>query len=453
MKSTKLHLRKDFHIKNSIELQTSTDTTAPHQMNDPRTIRAWAFFDWANSAYALVITVAIFPAYFLAMTNDTVRIFGYSMSDSTLYAWSISLAYLIIAAFSPLLSGIADAAGRRKQFLRFFTTMGALACIALLFFTGMGTLWLGVTCFILATIGFAGGIVFYNSFLPQIATEDQYDSVSAKGFSYGYVGSVILLIVNLVVISFHSKLGISEPLAISGAFVMVGLWWIGFAQIPLRDLPNDRPTSDEISENMMASGYREIRKVWQIIRRDRPTLAYLAAFFAFNSGVQAVLFLASTFAEKELHFDTQKMILLVLILQVVAIGGAWVSAKISDRKGNKFSLMTLLVIWTGACIGGYFVQTGMDFYLLAALVGLVMGGVQSMSRSTYAKFLPENTADTASFFSFYDVMDKVSTVAGTLVFGLVEQLTGGMRNSVAALAVFFLVSLVILAGVRVRRMA
>lgn len=421
------------------------------EKNNRRTINAWAFFDWANSAYALVITVAIFPGYFLAMTNDTVTILGYRMSDSTLYAWSISLAYLVIAALSPLLSGIADYGGHKKRFMRFFTMLGALACMSLLFFTGMKTLWVGVLGFILATIGFAGGIVFYNSYLPLIATEDRYDDVSARGFSFGFIGSVILLVVNLIIITYYDWFGFSDGLrAVPTAFVMVGLWWIGFSQIPLRRLPADQaPVSQE---NLVSKGYQELRKVWQTLRRDRNTLAFLVAFFCYNAGVQAVLFLAATFAEKELQFSSSGLIVLVLILQIVAIGGAWLSARLSRRKGNKFSIMVMLVIWAIICIVGYFVQTGADFYALAAGVGLVMGGIQALSRATYAKFLPEDTPDTASYFSFYDVMDKVSTVAGTFLFGVVEVLTGSMRNSVLSLAVFFVVSLIVLATVTVRRM-
>ena len=421
------------------------------EKNDKRVITGWAFFDWANSAYALVITVAIFPGYFLELTDDVIHVFGIRMSDSTLYAWSIALAYLVIAVLSPILSGIADYGGKKKAFLRFFTLMGSLACISLLFFTSMNTLWVGVTGFILATIGFAGGIVFYNSFLPLIATEDRYDDVSAKGFSYGFIGSVILLIINLIVIMNYGWFGFPDGLrAVPTAFVMVGLWWLGFAQIPLRRLPDDAPPQSR--ENLLTKGYEELRKVWRVVRGDSNTLSFLFAFFCYNAGVQAVLFLASTFAEKELHFDTTKLIFLVLILQIVAIGGAWGSAKLSGAKGNKFSIMVMLLIWTGICITGYFVQTGLDFYLLAVAVGLVMGGIQSLSRATYAKLLPENTPDTASYFSFYDVMDKVSTVVGTFVFGFVEQLTGGMRNSVMSLAVFFVLSLVVLAFVSIRRM-
>ncbi|MEO0006756.1 MAG: hypothetical protein RJA20_952 [Bacteroidota bacterium] len=423
-----------------------------NEKNNPHIIRGWAFFDWANSAYALVITVAIFPGYFLTLADDSLDIWGIRMSDSTLYAWSIAFAYLVIAAVSPILSGIADYGGRKKEFLRFFTILGALSCMSLAFFSGMDTLWIGVLGFILATIGFAGGIVFYNAYLPLIVTEDRYDEVSAKGFSYGFIGSVILLIVNLIVIMNYQWFGFADALdAIPSAFIMVGLWWLGFSRIPLKRLPEDHALGQ--TDHLLTKGYKELRKAWRNLRADKNALTFLGAFFCFNAGVQAVLFLASTFAEKELHFSSSELIFLVLILQIVAIGGATLFARVSGRKGNKYSLMIMLVIWTVICILGYFVQTGLDFYMLAGAVGLVMGGIQSLSRSTYAKLLPENTTDTASYFSFYDVMDKVSTVAGTFTFGIVEQLTGGMRNSVMALAVFFVISLALLTVVQIHKIS
>ncbi len=447
-------LSKPFFVATKpITLESPKTEQEPIVKNNPYTINGWAFFDWANSAYALVITVAIFPGYFLQVTNPELTILGLKMSNSTLYAWSISLAYLIIALLSPILSGIADYGGKRKAFLRFFTLLGALACMSLLFFNAK-TLWVGVTGFILATIGFAGGIVFYNSFLPIIATEDRYDDVSAKGFSYGFFGSVILLIINLIIIMNYTWFGFSEGLkAVPTAFVLVGLWWIGFSQIPLKRLPEDRPGKLNLNnQSLLSKGYKEVKKAASVIQKDSNTVWFLTAFFCYNSGVQAVLFLASTFAEKELHFNTQKLIFLVLILQIVAIGGAWSSAKLSGKKGNKYSLMLMLFIWTIVCVLGYNVKTGLDFYALAAAVGLVMGGTQALSRATYAKFLPENTQDTASYFSFYDVMDKVSTVMGTLIFGIVEQITGNMRYSILAMGILFVVSLLVMQWVKIKRM-
>lgn len=422
------------------------------EKNDRRTITGWAFFDWANSAYALVITVAIFPPYFLGIAPDRVNIGGLSIRDETLVAWGIALAYLIIAAISPILSGIADYSGKKKRFMRFFTTLGALACMSLYFFDSPAALWIGLAGFVAATIGFAGGIVFYNAYLPDIATEDRYDAVSAKGFIYGFAGSVLLLVANLFMVLKYDMLGFpSETAAIRWAFVSVGLWWLGFAQIAFRRLPADAPRPMPLSQ--LRKGYDELEKAFRVLRTSRNTTLFLFAFFCYNAGVQAILFLASSFADKEMHMEKSKLIVLVLILQIVAIGGAFLSSRLSEWRGNRTSLFVMLIIWTLICLLGYSVRTEMEVFMLGGAIGLVMGGIQALSRSTYAKFLPENTRETTSFFSFYDVMDKVSTVFGTLVFGLIAQLYDGMRSSVLALSFLFLISLAILIAVRVRRMA
>lgn len=426
------------------------ETIAIHK-NDPRTIRSWAFFDWANSAYALVITVAIFPGYFYSMADDLIQIGPYQIKDTTLFTWSISLAYLIIAALSPLLSGIADYGGRKMYFMRFFTVLGSIACMSMLFFTGMGTLWLGILSFILSTIGFAGGIVFNNAYLPEISTQEFYDKVSAKGYIYGFIGSVILLLLNLLVIMRYDWFGFeSAAKAIPVAFVMVGLWWLGFAQIPFRNLPADQKS--DMGEGIFSRGYKELGYALSVLRKDKFARIFLLSFFFYNAGVQSVLFLASTFADKELHFDQSALIALILILQIVAIVGAWLFSRISEKFGNRLSLAIMLVFWAIICVLGYSVTTGTQFYVMAGGVGLVMGGTQSLSRSTYAKFLPLQSKDNASFFSFYDVTDKISTVFGTFLFGVVEVMTGGMRNSILALAVMFIISLCILYFVRVQRM-
>lgn len=407
------------------------------------TILGWAMFDWANSAYALVIAVAIFPSYFLEIASDSLNVFGLQMTDSTLFAWSISFSYLVVAVLSPLLSGIADYGGKRKRFMGFFTTIGGLACISLVLFTNMQTLWIGVAGFILATIGFAGGIVFNNSYLPIITTEDKYDWASAIGFALGFLGSVMLLFVNLLVIQNYEWFGLHDTQdAVLIAFAMVGLWWIGFAQIPMRKLPDDNP--QPLGDQAMKKGYQELVKVAKVVWADRSILRYLTAFFLLNAGVQAVLFLASAFAKKELEFETADLILLILVLQLVAIIGALLSAWASKCFGNRYTLIILMIIWTVVCLIAYNVYDKGTFYYLAAFVGMVMGGTQSLTRSTYAKFIPEDTEDTASFFSFYDVTDKVSTVFGTFIFGIVEQLTGNMRYSVLTLTSLFILSLILL---------
>lgn len=427
----------------------SDESGSSIELDNPKIINAWALFDWANSAFSLVITVAIFPAYFLAVTDDVISVFGFEMFNSTLFAYAISFAYLVIALLSPLLSGIADYGGKKKFFLKVFTTIGSLGCISLFFFRGNETLGLGTIGFMLGLIGFAGGLVFYNSYLPEITSEKNYDRVSAKGFAFGYIGSILLLVVNLLMLQKPEWFGLPAEgtLAARISFLMVGLWWIGFAQIPFKRLPDDPQNRPQ--NKLIQKGIAELKKVWQAIKLQHNTKFFLFSFFCYSAGVQTVLFLASTFAEKELNFSGTDMIILVLILQLLAVLGAYLFAKLSDIRGNKVSLITMLIIWTLICITAYFVFSKIQFYLVAGGVGLVMGGIQSLSRSTYSKLLPPATKDTTSYFSFYDVLEKVAIILGTFLFGFFEMITGSMRNSVLMLGVFFIASIIIISRIKI----
>lgn len=428
------------------------------KLDDKKIINGWAMFDWANSAYALVITAAIFPAYFNGVTNTNdpvtgelisknVTFLGMTLKNSTLFSYSVSFGYLLIASVLPLLTGIADYAGRKMYFMKRFTVLGSLACISLFFFTGPENLWLGVTGFILALIGFAGGQVFYNSYLPVIASEKNLDHVSAKGFSRGYIGSVILLIINLATITFHAELGLEKKLATQLAFLSVGFWWIGFAQISFNRLPKDTPKP--VTQGVMKKGYQELEKVFGILRTLPNTKRFLIAYFFYISGVMTVMMLATIFAEDELNMETNKLIITVLLIQLVAIAGAHFFAKLSTWKGNKFSLLTMLFIWIGICLAAYITTEENQFFVLAGVVGLVMGGIQSLSRSTYSKLIPENTTDTASFFSFFDVLEKTGIVLGTFLFGYIGEMFG-LRYSVLFLILYFVVGIGILLTVEVK---
>jgi UMF1 family MFS transporter len=415
--------------------------------NNPTIINAWSMFDWANSSFALVITVAIFPAYFMAVTHEEIQLAGIQLSNSALYAYAISFSYLMIAGFSPLLSGIADYGGKRKFFLKSFTIMGSMACISLFFFTGMENLWLGTTAFIIAMIGFAGGLVFYNSYLHDIVTQDRYDKTSAKGFAFGFTGSVILLILNLTVIFFHESLGIAnQQLATRFAFVSVGIWWLGFALIPFKYLPNDLEIP--YTKDIFKKGSQELRKVWKELHPREDIKRYLIAFFFYSAGVQTVLFLAATFAEKELKFTTEALLTVILLLQIIAIFGGFGFAFLSSKIGNIKTILWMMLIWIIICLSAFFVQSQMPFYWIASLVGLMMGGIQSLSRSTYAKLIPKDTTDTTSYFSFYDVLEKIAIVLGTFAFGFIDQITGNMRISVLFLTIFFILGILFLTQVR-----
>ncbi len=410
--------------------------------NVRKTINAWALFDWANSAYALVISTAIFPIYFIAYTPDKITLGPWTFSNSSLYSMSVAFSYLLIAIISPLLSGIADYSGRRKFFLRLFTIIGSLSCILLYFFKGEPQLWLGTSAFILATIGFAGGIVFYNSYLPIIATEDRFDKISAKGFAAGYIGSVILLVFILFMIMKPSVFGFTDTQTPTRlGFVLVGLWWLGFGLISFKYLPKDNRIHHE--ESLAKKGYEEIKSVFNKLA-NRPNLKrFLLSFFFYSAGVQTIIYLATVFAKKVLNFESTEMIIIVLVLQIVGILGAYLFAYVSKITNNKTALYIMLLIWILICIGAYFTQGKGLFYVIASFVGMVMGGIQSISRSTYSKMI-DNEKDVTSFFSFYDVLYKLSIVGGTLAFALVDNLTGNLRYSVLALTFFFVIGLLLL---------
>jgi MFS transporter, UMF1 family len=420
------------------------------QLNDKRTINGWAYFDWANSAYYLVISTAIFPIYFSSVTEDRIPMFGGTISNTALYSFSVSAAYILIALVSPLLSGIADYTGRRMYFLKSFTMVGVIGCIALFFFSSPQTMWIGTTAFIMGTIGAAGGLVFYDSYLPIIASEDHYDKVSAKGYAYGYLGSVILLIVCLLMIQKPEWFGITNPTLPSRiSFVLVGLWWLGFAQITFRRLPADNRMTH--SENLFVKGWKELIHVWHKIKRDPQIKRFLASYFFYIAGVHTVIYLASLFADRELGFKDAELIITILLLQLVAIPGALFFARVSKLKGNKFSLLVQLVIWVIICVFAYATTEKWEFFTIAALVGLVLGGIQALSRSTYAKLLEGRKDDPTSFFSFYDVLSKIAIVSGTFIFGLVNSITGSMRYSVLVLGVFFIIGFLLLMTVSKER--
>lgn len=420
------------------------------ELNDKKVIKAWAMFDWANSAYALVITTAVFPIYFSGVVEDNFVFLGKEMRDDALLAYSISFAYIIIALLLPILSGIADYGGKRLSFMKGFTWLGSLSCISLFFFYGMDYLWIGLAGSILALIGFAGGQIFYNSYLPVIVSKDKFDSVSAKGFSYGYFGSVFLLVVILVMITFYDQLGFpNEGVASRWGFVLVGIWWLAWAQIPFRVLPKN--ASKGVSKKIISKGLNELKLVLASLSKNWNTSLFLVSFFFYIAGVMTVISMASVFGIEELDFKTTELIQLIILLQIIGALGAWLFSKISNAAGNKISLVLIILIWTSVCIASYFVASKGQFYIIAATVGLVMGGVQSMSRSTYSKLIPANEGNTASYFSFFDVLEKTASSVGLLSFGLISDYTGSMRQSILALITFFMIGLILLLFVKIKK--
>jgi UMF1 family MFS transporter len=415
------------------------------------TQRAWSMYDWANSAYNLVITSTIFPAYYNAVTtttrdgvivSDKISFFGASIKNTTLFDYSIASAYLIIAVISPILSSIADYKGNKKRFMQLFCYMGSIACCCLFFFKS-NTIELGIICSSIAALGYCGSLVFYNAYLPEIAMEADRDRVSAQGFAYGYVGSVLLQIICFVFVLKPESLGITDSsFAPRLSFLLVGLWWAGFAQVTFFKLPNGMPLAKKPGYSLLANGFVELRKVWTQIKSLPVLKTYLGAFFCYSMGVQTVMLAAALFGSKELKMETSQLIGVILVIQLVAIAGAYIMAKLSERFGNLQVLLFVVFMWIGLCIGAYYTYTAMQFYMLAALVGLVMGGIQSLSRSTYSKLMPP-THDTTSFFSFYDVTEKLAIVIGMLTFGFIDNVMD-MRSAILALITFFVAGAVVL---------
>ncbi|MEQ8471687.1 MAG: MFS transporter [Marinoscillum sp.] len=415
-------------------------------------INSWCMYDWANSVYNLVINTSIFPIYYTAVTaseanNDLVTFFGFEIVNSVLYSYAISVSYLLSALILPLLSGIADYTGKKKRYLRIFTILGAIACMGMFFFTSSTLEW-GIICVVIASLGYSSGLVFYDAYLPEIAPAHMTDRISGRGYSFGYAGSALLLIISLVLITFYDTFGFPDKgMATRTVFLLVGVWWIGFAQIPFKNLPsnvfNRKPTG-----RVLVNGYLELKKVF-IALRDQPNIKkYLLSFFFFNMGVQTIMLLATLFGTKELKLGSAQLIPVILIIQFVAIGGAILFARISERKGNIYSLGMMIGIWIGICFFAYTITTVNEFYIVAVLVGLVMGGIQALSRATFSKLIPEDAINHASYFSFFDVLFHLSVVIGTFSYGFIEQLTGSMRNSTLALAAYFVIGLLLLIFVK-----
>ena len=420
-------------------------------------LNAWAFYDWANSVYSLVISSAIFPIFYGALTilkdsegniiNDKVPFLGFDFNNDALISYITAAAFLVVSILSPFLSGIADYVGNKKNFLKFFCYLGALSCIGLFWFN-LENLWFGLLCYFLALIGFWSSLVFYNSYLPDIAFPEQQDKISAKGFSLGYIGSVILLVLCLLMILKYELFGFKdEGLPTRLSFVLTGVWWIGFSQYTYYYLPKGTKKA-KLTKNLMFNGFKELRKIWNSLSHNLQLKRYLGAFFVYSMAVQTIMLIATYFGIKELDWGEQDsttgLIVSILLIQLVAVLGATLTSRIAAKIGNIKALIFINIIWALICVYAYFITTPNQFYVAAASVGLVMGGIQSLSRSTYSKMLPENAIDTASYFSFYDVSEKIGIVIGMFMYGLIAQITGSIRNSILFLIIFFIGGIILL---------
>ncbi len=420
---------------------------------DKKLINAWSFYDWANSVYSLVISTAVFPLYYSAITEGkSVRFLGMEWDHpDSLYSYALSFSFLVVAFISPILSGIADYTGRRKWYMKLFCLLGSLSVMSLFFFKDEYTVWVGIVFSVLASIGFWASIVFYNSYLPEIAYPEQQDAASARGFIHGYIGSVILLIISLGMIEGHEFLGIEKAMGSRLSFLLVGIWWLGFAQITFRKFPKE--VHQKLgNSNFLWSGFKELKKVLNSLKNQKSLKQFLIAFFLLSVGVQTIILLATIFGSTELGLGTLNLIVTVLLIQIVAMLGAYLFSRLSNKKGNIFALKTTIIIWMFVCFGAFMLDKSLEhvalyFYVLGGVLGLVLGAIQSLTRSTYSKLLPE-TIDNTTYFSFYDVTEKIAIVLGTFVYGLLYALTNSMQWSVLCLAIFFLLAFIILSTMK-----
>ena len=422
------------------------------QKGDKKLTHGWAFYDWANSVYSLVISTAVFPIYYETVTQTDsgfVNFLGMQFNNTSLYTYALSFSFLIVAFISPVLSGIADYVGNKKSYMKFFCYFGSLSVMSLYFFEGIDTLWIGIVFSIFASIGFWGSLVFYNAYLPEVAYSDQQDHVSALGFIYGYIGSVLLLIFNLTMVMKPEWYGITNPnLAPRISFLTVGLWWMIFAQVTFRLLP-DNNYHKVSKNNYIFRGFQELKKVLGELKDQPILLNFLTSFFLYSVGVQSIVLLAAIYGKSEIGLSTSNLILTIIVIQLVGVAGAYIFSNLSKLIGNITTLKITIVIWALASLSAYYLDKNdpnvlLKFYVISGFIGLVLGAIQTLSRSTYSKLLPEGTKDPTTYFSFFGVTEKLAIVWGTLIFGLAIAITDSMRLSILLLCLFFVASFVVL---------
>ena len=428
--------------------------TVPLEKGSKKLINAWASYDWANSVYSLVISSSIFPIYYGSLFQEikTINFFGSSIKYTAMISFITAFAFIIISIITPILSGIADYTGNKKKFMKFFVYLGSFSCIGLYWFD-LKTIYLGLTFYFFALIGLWSSLTFYNSYLPDIAYPEQQNRASARGYSMGYIGSVILLLFNLSMVMNPELYGIdgskadASMLAMKYSFISVGIWWALFSQISFFYLPKGN-LINKITKDVLWNGFKELKIVLDQLMENIRLKRFLIAFFLYSMSLQTVLLIATYFGEAEIQWSNSSektigLIVAILLIQIVAIFGAILTARASERFGNLTVLIVINIIWAFLCIRAFYIHTPTEFYLIAGLVGMVMGGLQSLSRATYSKYLP-TTNDTASFFSFYSVTEKIAIIFGMIMFGTIDQITGSMRNSVLFFAVLFIAGVILL---------
>jgi MFS transporter, UMF1 family len=408
-------------------------------------VRAWAMYDWANSAVQTTIISAVFPIYF---HNVVAADLGDAEATSR-FAWATTLAILIVAVVAPLLGAIADYAAMKKKMLAVFLWIGALATIAM-YWIGPGDWSLALTLFVVVNIGVAGTTVFYDSLLPHLVSDSEMDRVSSAGYATGYVGGGVLLAINLLMIQKPAWFGIPDAgVAVRLSLASVGIWWLFFA-IPLfrkvPEPPRKIEADESLSGNVLATGFKRLIETLKELRAYRQAFLFLLAFLVYNDGIQTIIRMATTFGS-EINIDQNAMITALLITQFVGIPFAFMFGMLAGRIGPKVAIFLGLMVYAVIIGLAFFMSSAAHFYALAILVGMVQGGTQSLSRSLFASMIPRHKS--SEFFAFFGVFERYAGILGPLIFAAMVDATGHSRNAILAVLGFFVIGGAMLAFVDV----
>lgn len=445
-----------------------TTASARPMVNDKKEIFGWAMYDWANSAFSTTVGTVFLAPYVAALARsaaeaagtETVPFFGIPVAPDSFLPYCISFSVGMQVLFLPILGAIADYSHRRKQMMQLFATIGAICTILLFMVTG-DLWWLGGVLFILANLAFGAAIVFYNAYLPDIASEDKRDSVSSYGWAMGYLGGGLLLVLNLILYMFSDKFGIPDELAVRINLASAGVWWLGFSFFTWARLrPRHAAHVLPKGETYVSVGFKQLGQTLREVKRFPETLKYLLAYFLYNDGIQTVIAVASTFAaapliQGGLEQDQTTLTVVILMIQFVAFGGALLWGKLAGRIGAKQSIIVSLVIWLGVVVFAFGGLKGsassvtIQFFVLGAFIALVMGGSQAISRSLFAQMIPAGRE--AEFYSFYEISERGTSWTGPLIFGLANQLFGSLRWGILSLIFYFIAGLIVLPMVNVKK--
>jgi len=440
--------------------------TETSMVNNKREIFGWAMYDWANSAFSTTIGTVFLGPYVAALAakaasaaqDGVARIFGIPIAPDSFFPYCISFSVGMQVLFLPILGAIADYSHRRKQMMQLFASIGAVATM-LMFFTTAPLWWLGGLLFIVANLAFGAALVFYNSYLPDIASEDQRDRVSSYGWAMGYLGDGLLLILNLILFLMSDKIGIPKDLAIRINLASAGVWWLTFSFFTWTRL-RSRHAAKQLpkGENYARVGFKQLWSTIKEMKNFPETLKYLLAYFLYNDGIQTVIAISSTFAAAPLirggvGMDQSTLIVVILMIQFMAFAGALLWGRLAGWVGAKRSIIVSLVIWSGVVTYAYFGLKGesrvLEFFILGAVIALVLGGSQAISRSLYSQIIPSGKQ--AEYYSFYEISERGTSWIGPLLFGLVNQVFGSLRPAILSLIFFFVMGLIFLPFVNVKK--